>query len=183
MSMRELAMIAGVSPSTLQHYFETREALIDAALTESCELGRPYMDMGVFFDAADVTASLEWFLRFSVTGWRHFGVGRVHAFGLRAGLDDDGVGPCYVSRILEPSLDTAERRLQKHVDRGELAIPDLRAAALSFFAPVVLALLHQDALSGRRIRSLDVDAFIRHHVAGFVRAYAPTGASTTRVSA
>ncbi len=172
-SLRELSQLAGVSLSTLQHYFATREALIDAALDRAQSLGRPYMAYGAAYDGGSAAATLAWFLRFVVAGWRTFGVGRIHAFGLRSGLDDATVGASYVSQILEPTLATAERQLERLDARGELVVPDRRVAALGLMAPLVLALLHQDALGGAAIRPLDVDGFIDAHVDAFVRAWAP----------
>lgn len=171
-SMRELAAKAGVSPSTLQHYFESREALIDAALSLSRERGEPFMRAGATEDVGDVRSSLIWFLRFSVQGWREYGVGHLHTFGLRTGLEEPSVGPSYLTHILEPTLRCTEERLERHADRGELLVDDLRVAALALFAPIVFALLHQDGLGGHRVRPLDVDALIERHVEGFLRSYA-----------
>lgn len=171
-SMRELAARAGVSPSTLQHYFESREALIDAALAISREQGEPFMRAGATQEVGDVRASLVWFLRFSAQSWRDFGVGLIHSFGLRTGLEAPGVGPSYLTHILEPTLRCTEERLRRHADRGELTIDDIRVASLALLAPVALALLHQDGLGGTRVRPLDVDALIERHVEGFLRSYA-----------
>ncbi len=178
-SMRELAGRAGVSPSTLQHYFDGREALTDAALAVSGERGEPFLRAGATGEAGDTRSSLTWFLRFSVQGWRDFGVGPLHCFGIRAGLEDPAVGASYLTHILEPTLRCAEERLKLHADRGELALDHLRMAALALFAPVLLALLHQDGLGGNRVRPMDVDSLIEHHVDGFLRSYATAAFAAT----
>ena len=47
------------------------------------------------------------------------------------------------------------------------------AAALTLLSPVLLALLHQDALHGRRCRPLDVEAFVHTHVRSWLSGHAP----------
>ena len=80
--------------------------------------------------------------------------------------------------MLEPTLRALEARLARHVAAGQLPQCDLRHAALSVASPVLFALLHQDALSGRALRPLDVDGFVAEHVARFLRAWGASAAAT-----
>ncbi len=52
---------------------------------------------------------------------------------------------------------------------------EIRAAALAFLSPVIVALLHQHDLSGARCRPLDIPALLERHVERFVEAYRGLG--------
>jgi hypothetical protein len=82
------------------------------------------------------------------------------------------LGPVYVQELLEPTLQSAEARLSRHIADGELRRCDVRHAALELVCPVVLGLLHQVQLSGARCRPLDVERFLADHLDTFLRAYA-----------
>lgn len=176
-SLNELAAEVGVAVPTLRHYFGDRAGLVAAALRRQKKHAGPHLARVATPSSADVTTSLTQFLTELVAAWRAFGVGRLFAGGLVMGLRDAAAGPAYLDGILEPTLAAVERRLQAHAEAGALVVAGadaagLRAAALSLVAPVVLALLHQDALGGAGCRALDVGAYVEVHVAGFVRAYA-----------
>lgn len=175
-SLNEIAAEVGVSVPTLRHYFKSREGLIAAALRRQGEHAAPHLARAAVPSSSDLAASLTQFLAELVVAWRTFGVGRLFAGGLVMGLRDAAAGPAYLEGILEPTLVTVERRLRVHALDGGLRLgaedaAGIRAAALSLVGPVVLALLHQDALGGAACRGLDVEGYVRAHVAGFVRAY------------
>ncbi|HYV44887.1 MAG TPA: TetR/AcrR family transcriptional regulator [Myxococcaceae bacterium] len=170
-SFRELAEAAGVSVPTLRHYFATREELLIEALAAMNRDGLPYLHAVAAGELGPLETSLRWLVRALAEGWRR-GVGRIHAFGLTAGMDHAELGPAYLDEILEPTLQAAEARLARHVARGDLPRCDLRLAALELLGPVVLALLHQGPLGGTRCRPLDVDALVEEHLHRFLRAYA-----------
>ncbi|MEN9798353.1 MAG: hypothetical protein RL653_2049 [Pseudomonadota bacterium] len=173
-SLREMAAAAGTSVTTLRHYFGDREGVLHAVM-ESARLDfSPYLVRGTTILTGDVKGSLLQYLAGFQIAWSRFGVGRLQAFSLAAGLSEQKLGPSYVEQQLEPLLQTAELLLQRHVERGELAPLDTRAAALQLLSPVVLALFHQDSLGGSNCRPLDVPAFVRAHVEMFLRAYPPT---------
>jgi AcrR family transcriptional regulator len=182
MSFRELAQAGEVSPSTLRHYFGGREQVMDAALARMQEFGSPYIAEGATADHGPAPRSLRWFLRYLRDGWGQ-GVGRAHAAGLADGLGDAALGPSYLRHLLEPTLRSAEGRVALHVASGELAPCDVREAALELLAPLVLLLLHQDALGGCRVRPIDVDRFIDGHVDRFLLAHAPSGADRAAAGA
>lgn len=175
-SLNELAAEVGVSVPTLKHYFGDRAGLVAAALRRQIDRARPYVEGVAAPSSRDLTTSLVDFLLALVRAWRPFGVGRVFTVGIAAGAYDSVVGPAYLDGVLEPTLQAVERRLRVHAGARALRVgPDdaegLRAAALALLSPVVLALIHQDALGGSSCRTLDVEAFVRTHVAGFVRGY------------
>ena len=174
MSFRELAHAGEVSPSTLRHYFGSRQAVLEAALLRMRDHGSPYMAEGATADRGPAPQALRWFLRYLREGW-YRGVGRAHAAGLSEGLGDPALGPSYLRHLLEPTLRSAEGRIALHVAAGELAPCDVRAAALELLEPLVLLLLHQDSLGGCQVRPMDVDRFIDDHVARFLVAHGAAG--------
>ncbi|HSP81714.1 MAG TPA: TetR/AcrR family transcriptional regulator [Myxococcaceae bacterium] len=170
-SFRELAEVAGVSVATLRHYFGSREALLGEVMADLHQRGLPYLLAAATEPHGSVRESLGWFLGQLAAGWRQ-GVGRMHAFGLTAGLGHAALGPAYVQELLEPTLQAAEARLARHIADGELRRCDVRHAALQLVSPVVLGLLHQEQLSGSRCRPLDLGRFLEDHLEVFLRAYA-----------
>ena len=86
-------------------------------------------------------------------------------------MRDATLGPAYINEILEPTLKAVEARLARHRAEGELRSCDLRHAALALIAPPLLALLHQGELFGSLCRPLDINAFLKDHLDGFLRAY------------
>jgi hypothetical protein len=101
------------------------------------------------------------------------GLADVHVIGLREGLHQTSGGPAYLRHILEPTLAAVEERLAAHQAAGDMRAGDVRAAALAFVAPLVLAALHQGGLGGAVVRPLDLDAFAQTHAGAFVRGWAP----------
>lgn len=173
-SMREFARCADVSVPTLRHYFDDRDGLVSACLEVMQGMGAPHL-VRAADDGLDggLHASLMWVLREFVEGWRN-GIGQMVTVGLVAGVGNTTIGPTYVSTILEPTLQSLERRLAHHAQRGELqANADLRHASLTLMCPVILGLMHQGPLSGSTLRPLDVEAFLEDHVARFVRGWSP----------
>ncbi|HQR28963.1 MAG TPA: TetR/AcrR family transcriptional regulator [Anaeromyxobacteraceae bacterium] len=175
LSFRELAHAAGVSPSTLRHYFPDRGQVIQAVLARIHELGLRYIAEGSSADRGPAPEALRWFLSYLAEGWAR-GVGKAHVLGLVEGLGEPSIGPAYLRTLLEPSLQSAEARVALHVARGELGPCDVRQAAVELVAPVIVALLHQQALGGKGVRPLELEPFLDEHVRRFLRAYAPTSA-------
>lgn len=171
-SLRELAEAGGVSVATLRHYFADREGAVQAALREVRALGESWLSLAAEAQVdLPLVDSLRWFLHTLLVGWRN-GVGPMVSEALSAGTGHEGLGMAAVQDVLEPILQAVEARLGHHREAGDLpAGTDLRHAALALTSPVVLALLHQDALSGSRCRPLDVEAFVDDHVARFVEGW------------
>ncbi|MFZ5438419.1 MAG: TetR family transcriptional regulator [Myxococcota bacterium] len=173
-SMRELAEAADSSVATLKHYFQDREGVLRAVMESQHLDAAPYLAMAATpLDGHEVRASLLDYLGRLKQAWFKYGVGVVQSSALASGLATKTLGPHYVNHILEPLLGTAEARLARHVELKELPPMNVRHAALQLVSPVVLALLHQDSLSGASCRPLDLDAFFTEHVDAFLRAWPP----------
>ena len=169
-SFRELAAAAGVSVATLRHYFESREQLIEEALSLWHDDGNRYLLEVATGPLPPVRASLGGLLAYLAIGFRS-GVDRVHAIGLAAGMQDARIGPAYLREVFDPTLESVEARLARHVARGELCPGDVRHMALTLVGPPLLVLLHQGVLGGLHTRPLSYEAFCADHLAGFLRAF------------
>lgn len=163
-SFRELAAAMGVSVTNLKHYFHDRDGLLDAISDQLSRDGERPLRAAMELQDLPVAEALERYLGRLILAWRRFGVGRIFAVSIAEGLASERRGRATVNNVLEPSLQSAERLLAALVARGELPEQDLRAAALSLVAPVLVALLHQDGLGGVACRPLDVESFSREHV-------------------
>ncbi len=175
-SLRELAAAAGVTPPTLRHYFGDRAGALAAAFAQRHAEGEPYLALVRRAPDRPVAEALPALLHFVVQGLRA-GVARQLVVGLADGSREPVVGTACVTECLEPVLSAVEARLAHHAARGELRVPDVRAAALALVSPVALAVLHQDALGGDRVRPLDLAAFIATLSDGFLRGHAVAAAS------
>lgn len=169
-SFRELAAAAGVSVATLRHYFESREQLIEEALCLFHADGNRYLLEVATAPLPSLRASLGGLLANIAIGFRA-GVDRIHAIGLSAGMQDDKLGPAYLREVFDPTLESVEARLARHVARGELVPGDVRHMALTLVGPPLLALLHQGVLGGLHTRPLSYESFCADHLAGFLRAF------------
>ncbi|MEN0066998.1 MAG: TetR/AcrR family transcriptional regulator C-terminal ligand-binding domain-containing protein [Myxococcota bacterium] len=174
-SFADLARAAGVSVPTLRHYFGDREGAVVATFQAMDVSSRDLLEALSDPGPHALRESLQHWATRTVDGFRHYGVGNLFAGALSHGLHDPVIGPAFVKYVLEPSIALCERLLQRHRERGEIDIPDdeLRGAALSLLSPLVLALLHQDALHGKTERPLDVRAFAARHVDRFLNGYGP----------
>ncbi|AKT39039.1 TetR family transcriptional regulator [Chondromyces crocatus] len=170
-SLRELAAAAGVSASTLRHYFGSREGVLAAVFAHWHEGGRPYLLSVATEPLAPVRASLDGLLRRLGEAFDQHGVGEVFAVGLAVGLRQETLGPAYLQEVLDPLLEAVEARLARHVARGELRAGEVRHMALSLMSPPLLALLHQGALGGVACRPLSYTRFCDDHIAAFLRAH------------
>jgi AcrR family transcriptional regulator len=170
-SLRQLAAAAGTSVATLKHYFGDRDGLVEAVMESVRIDGAPYMARASNPGTADVRESLKSLLLSLTVAWRRFQVGAMHGAMLAEGLAQEKLGPFYVTLLLEPMLQMGEQMLQRHIDAGRLAKCEVRQAALLLLSPAVMALLHQDNLSGAGCRPLNLEAFMEAHVDAFLRAY------------
>jgi hypothetical protein len=96
----------------------------------------------------------------------------LHDIGLREGLLQNEAGTLYLDSIFEPTLQAIEKRLETHMEKGEMRQADARFAALSLLSPIILGSLHQHSLAGAALRPLDLDAFAAQLSEQFIAAYA-----------
>jgi len=174
----DLAACAGVSTTTLKHYFTDRDGLYSAAMEAVRADSAQHLAAGAEPSGRPPEQSLPDLLLGTVAAWRRFGLGAVFTGALALGLGSSRRGPCFVDDLLEPFLQAAEVLLGAHVEAAELPVltaDQRRATALSLVAPVVLALLHQDSLAGSGVRPLDVEAYARGHAALVLAGLSPTG--------
>jgi hypothetical protein len=145
----------------------------DTAVLQSQQIdAAPYLAMASIPTHGDLRRSLDSYVAGLREAWFVHGVGNIQARALAAGLASQPVGPAYVNAILEPLLQSLEQRLGAHIQSGQMVRCDARFAALQLLSPIVLGLLHQDSLSGKSCRPLDLDAFLARHLDVFVEAHA-----------
>lgn len=179
-SLRDYATAAGASVATLKHYFGDRQGLLTAVMESHHVDAAPYLAMAATPVPGDVRASLWGYLSKLKGAWFKFEVGLVQSSALAGGLATPGLGPAYVNHVLEPLLGTVETLLARHVELGDLEPLNTRFGALQFLSPVVLALFHQDSLSGDTCRPLDLDVFFEAHVEMFLRAHPPKAPAASK---
>jgi AcrR family transcriptional regulator len=170
-SFRTLAAAAGVTMPTLRHYFGDREGVIAAVFAECHEGGERELEVAAR-PTGPFRRSVHDLLRHVADGFRYGRLDRLHAVGLVEGLANERVAGAYLADVLEPTLRAAQRRLEAHIDGGEMRPADPRHAALALLGPVVLLYLHQHGLCGEAAYPIDIDAFLSGHADAFVRAYA-----------
>lgn len=165
-SLSDLAAAAGVRTTTLKHYFGDRDGVIAAVLETARDDAAGYLSAGATAGARGPERSLPDLLLGTVVAWQEHGLDRLFTGALALGLGSSARGPAFLQHLLEPFLQAVEALLAEHEHRGELPATDpdrRRAAALALLAPLVLALLHQDALGGTDVRPLDVRRLARAH--------------------
>lgn len=155
-SFRQMALAGQVAEPTLRHYFGDRDGVAREILQELGARAKPFID-AVAQPTATPAAAVDAYVELSRAGVQHGGFGRAHAFGLIEGVADPSVGRIYLTELLEPSLRALETRLAPHLEPGATAL-DARAAALMLFAPMLLAVLHQQLLGGDVAAPVDLDA-------------------------
>ncbi len=172
-SLRDLASAAGVSISTLGHYFGRRDDIVRAVLEDDHRSGQRYLGWMARTDEP-FAASVRSAVGALVLGLERGELSRRFATGLTESLLHPDLGPQFLDRWLEPMLVAVETRLAAHVARGEMRAdgPDeIRVAALALISPLLLAAMHQRALGGDGTRPLDLGTFGMTHAAAFIRAW------------
>lgn len=175
-AVADLAATAGVSPTTLLHYFGDRHGLYEAAMDAVRDDSRVHLDLMADPRGQPPERTLTATLLGTVRTWRENDLGAVFSGSLARGIGSQQRGPAFLQGVLEPFVEALERLLTAHRDAGDLPDHDPRHIALALLSPVVVALLHQDALGGDTTRPLDVEAFARSH-AGLVLAGLRSGAA------
>ncbi|MCB9638170.1 MAG: TetR/AcrR family transcriptional regulator [Myxococcales bacterium] len=172
-SFQSLAEACEVSRATLRHYFGDHQGAIHAAIECLAAQGEPHVASVAHAEFGHVRDALSTLLRLLAVAWQRYGVGAIHRMGLEIGLGDAQLGPLYVQQLLEPTIQAFEKRLMIHIQRGELRPMDPRTGSLLLLSPLLIALLHQEELGGRKCRPLDLDEFLTSHLDAFLRAWAP----------
>jgi AcrR family transcriptional regulator len=179
-SVKELASRVSVTVPTLLHYFGDREGMVKAALESVGAEGASRASLIDALATRPLAAALEGFATNLIDAFRGFGLGRIFSSALTLSLGHPALGPEFLKHLLEPTLLHAEQLAVALEARGEMKVPDVRAFAVTFVSPLVLALLHQDSLGGRQHRALNLDAFVRSHLEMVMRGVTPGGRRRAR---
>lgn len=169
-SWRELAAAAGVSLSTMSHYFGRRDDVVRAIMEDDLAGGTEPLE-AMAQPSGPFAQSIADAVEHMADGFRYGGLGALFATGLIEGLRHPSLGPAFLDSSLEPTLAAVEKRLESHIASGEMRGCDPRGPAIALASPIVLAFLHQQELGGTDRRPLDLDAFLAVHVEAFVRAW------------
>ena len=170
-SLAALAGAAGVSVPTLKHYFGDHDGAVRASLAAAERAGAEHLERARRPGHLKLARSMRIFASDFVEGWR-VGVGALVAGALTHGIGRTTRGIAAVEHVLEPTLQALEARLAVHAERGELREgTDLRVAALALVSPLVLAMLHQEQLSGAQCRPLELPTFLEALVTGWLEGY------------
>jgi AcrR family transcriptional regulator len=169
-TMHELATTANVSVSSLRHHLGSRSEVMAAVLARCGAKGEPFLAMVAAPTDLDLVSSLRWTLQMLQVGMAN-GVLDMLGFGMSVGMRDDVAGPACLNTLIEPLVQCVEARLDFHVQRGHIQGCDLRVAALTLVAPLLVAALHQQALGGCVVRPLSIPALMEEQVQRFARAY------------
>ncbi|WP_148612670.1 TetR/AcrR family transcriptional regulator [Nocardioides rubriscoriae] len=162
-TLADLAQAAGVSATTLKHYFGDRNGIFTAVMESVRADGAIYLEQARRPAGRSPERSVTDLLLGTIEAWRRYGLGRLFASSLALSLGNGDRGPAFLSGLLEPLLDGTEQLIGAHVADGRLPVCSERAVALSLVSPVVMALLHQDNLGGAGTRPLDVEEFASTH--------------------
>lgn len=163
-----MAVAADVSLSSLTHHFGKRDDVILALMDDDAAKGaEPLAVMATASGSFELSVAAA--VDHLMNGLRH-GVGEMLAMGLNEGLGHALLGPAFLEKSLEPTIQAIEARLQTHIDRGEMR-GEARHGALTLASPLILAYLHQRALGGCSVRALDMPDFARAHADAFVRGH------------
>lgn len=169
-SLRELARAAGVSVSTMRHYFGDRTGVVEAAFSEVGATAREILAESTSRTYGPPELRIRRFLLGLVDMWDRHEVGRAHAAGLVEGLHEPQLGPVFAREVSGVLVHSTERLLQRLEHAGHLAVDDPHTAAWALLSPVVHLLLHRDGLSDG-ILAPDVEHFVEHHTRGFVNGH------------
>jgi AcrR family transcriptional regulator len=157
-SLRQFAIKAGVSEPTLRHYFNDRQGVVIAILGFFADGARDWLKRSAE-PARTVEEAVRGYAGLALEGADTDTFAQAHAFALVESIHDPVVARAYLDLIVEPSLTAIESRLAPSLDPDGTR-PDLvRHGAISLYAPILIAVVHQRLLRGAQARPLDMGAF------------------------
>jgi AcrR family transcriptional regulator len=175
-SFRQFAAAAGVTMPTLRHYFGDRSNVVAAVLEEYRRQGDKRLEI-VATPAGGFESSVRQFAHGLIFGMQAPGgavrLGDVFSASLSEGLTDPEISPLALRYVVDPAVEALERRLSVHIARGEMREADVRAAALMLISPLLLAVLHQDQMSGALSHPVALHELAANVADAFIRAYRP----------
>ncbi|WP_085377216.1 TetR/AcrR family transcriptional regulator [Paracoccus contaminans] len=180
-TMRELAISAGCSVSTLRHYFGRREDLVAAVLAHIAD-GTGAQIAATRQAEGGFAASLAGAVDRAQAALYDPVISELLGMGLIEALSAPQLGPTFLDTMLDPFVAALAERLDAHIAQGEMRPVDTRLAAMAIISPVLVAALHQTRLGGAACRPLDPAAHARQISAMFVAAYGTGGAPSAAAS-
>jgi AcrR family transcriptional regulator len=176
-SFRQFSAAAGVTMPTLRHYFGDRADVVAAVLEDFFRQGAARLESiaapTVGFDESIREYALAFVagLQCPVGPGGPARLGDIFAASLSEGLADPEISALALTYVIDPALQTLERRLGVHVARGEMRPANLHAAALMLVSPILVAVLHQDQMCGAALRPTPLEALATDIADAFIRAY------------
>ena len=142
----EVAARAGVSKGTLFLYFQSKEELFKAVISENIA-GR-FTEWNAEFDAFD--GSSADMLRYAMNMWWER-IGATRASRITKLISSEAhnfpdVTAYYQSEVIQPGHALIRRILQRGVDRGEFAVTDMDHAAYSVIAAMVFLVMSKHSM-------------------------------------
>ncbi len=142
----EVAARAGVSKGTLFLYFPSKEELFKAVVRENIS-GR-FAAWIQEFELFEGTAAET--LRFFMRAWWER-IGQTRASGITKLMISEAhnfpeVTAYYQQEVIIPGQQLIRSILQRGVDRGEFAVPDMDNAVFSVIAPMIFLLMNKHSL-------------------------------------
>ena len=142
----EVAARAGVSKGTLFLYFQSKEELFKAVISENIA-GR-FTEWNAEFAAFD--GSSADMLRYAMNMWWER-IGATRASGITKLIISEAhnfpdVTAYYQSEVIQPGHALIRRILQRGVDRGEFAVTDMDHAAYSVIAAMVFLVMSKHSM-------------------------------------
>ena len=142
----EVAARAGVSKGTLFLYFQSKEELFKAVISENIA-GR-FTEWNAEFDAFD--GSSADMLRYAMNmWWERIGATRASCITkliISEAHNFPDVTAYYQSVVIQPGHALIRRILQRGVDRGEFAVTDMDHAAYSVIAAMVFLVMSKHSM-------------------------------------
>lgn len=158
-SLRQFAIKAGVSEPTLRHFFTDRQGVVIALIGYFADGARQFLEQSATPEAT-LKDAVAGYGELALAGAQSRLFAQAHAFALVESIHDPEVARTYLQTIIEPSLQALEQRLAPTMDPDAASPERVRHAALALYAPILIAILHQDLLQGDEVRPLDMPAFI-----------------------
>jgi AcrR family transcriptional regulator len=171
-SLRQFAIKAGVSEPTLRHFFTDRQGVVIALIGYFAEGARQFLELSAKPEAT-LKDAVSGYGELALAGAQSRLFAQAHAFALVESIHDPAVARAYLQTIIEPSLQALEQRLAPAMDPDAASPERVRHAALALYAPILIAILHQDLLKGDEVRPLDMSAFITDLTALFTHGLQP----------
>lgn len=173
-SLRQFAIKAGVSEPTLRHYFSDRQGVVIAIIGFFADGARGWLERSAE-PGRSVEEAVRGYADLAMEGADSDIFAQAHAFALVESIHDPVVARAYLDLVVEPSLQAIEHRLAPSLDPDNENPARVRHGAISLYAPILIAVVHQRLLRGAEARPLDMGAFFSDLMELFSHGLKPGG--------